>query len=48
MPGMPGMNMPPNQALDDDADPHSLGPNAKDNGKAMPANPAPSAGTEKK
>jgi NADH-quinone oxidoreductase subunit M len=44
---MPGMNMPANQALDDAADPHTLGPNAKDN-KAMPASPAYSAGTEKK
>jgi NADH-quinone oxidoreductase subunit M len=48
MPGMPGMNMPPNQALDDDADPRSLDPNAKDNEKAMPANASPAAGTEKK
>jgi NADH-quinone oxidoreductase subunit M len=46
MPGMPGMNMPPNQALD--ADPHSLDPNAKDNEKTMPANASPAAGTEKK
>jgi hypothetical protein len=44
---MPAMNMPANQALDDAADPHTLGPNAKDN-KAMPASPAYSAGTEKK
>jgi hypothetical protein len=42
------MNMPPNQALDDDADPHSLDPNAKDNEKTMPANASPAAGTEKK
>jgi NADH-quinone oxidoreductase subunit M len=48
MPGMPGMNLLPNQALDDDADPHSLDPNAKDNEKAMPANTTPATGTEKK
>jgi hypothetical protein len=42
------MNLPPNQALDAAADPHSLGPNAKDNEKAMPANSTPAAGTEKK
>jgi NADH-quinone oxidoreductase subunit M len=41
---MPGMVMPPSQTPDDDADPHSLDPNAKDNAKPMPANP----GTEKK
>jgi hypothetical protein len=48
MPGMPGMNTPPTQALDGDAGPHSLDPNAKDNEKSMPANPVPAAGTEKK
>jgi len=41
---MPGMVMPPSQTPDDDADPHSLDPNAKNNAKPMPANP----GTEKK
>src|ERR1700726_4255694 len=41
---MPGMVMPPSQTPDDDADPHSLDPNAKDNEKPMPANPR----TEKK
>jgi hypothetical protein len=45
---MPGMNRPPTAELDDAADPHSLAPNAKDNVKAMPANHAPAAGTEKK
>jgi NADH-quinone oxidoreductase subunit M len=44
---MPGMYMPPNQALDNATDPHSLDPNAKDN-KALPASPASSAGSEKK
>jgi hypothetical protein len=48
MPGMPGMNMPPNRALNDDADPHSVDPNAKDNEKVMPANPVTAASTEKK
>jgi len=41
---MPGMNMPPNRApADGDAD-----PNASDKQKAMPANPVPAFGTEKK
>jgi NADH-quinone oxidoreductase subunit M len=41
---MPGMNMPPNRApADGDAD-----PNASDKQKAMPANPVPASGTEKK
>jgi len=41
---MPGMNMPPNRApADGDAD-----PNASDKQKAMPANPLPAFGTEKK
>jgi len=45
---MSGINRPPDPAPDDDADPHSLDPNAKDNEKAMPANSTPAAGTEKK
>src|SRR6202795_3256898 len=48
MPGMPGMVMPPNQALEDKTGPPPLDPNAKDNQKAMPMSPAPATGTEKK
>jgi hypothetical protein len=33
---MPGMVMPPSQTPDDDADPHSLDPNAKDNQTTNP------------
>jgi hypothetical protein len=41
---MPGMVVPPNETPGDDAGPHSLDPNAKENDTAMPRHP----GTEKK
>jgi hypothetical protein len=52
MPGMNmrGMNRPPSEELDDNADPRSLDPHANDNEKAALATPgkAPGTGTEKK